>query len=308
MRTGSVALRNYLTSAAGVQGCMAECLTLVLSRYLGVDAARGMTQDGATGNTKCQWTLADLDINGFYTSPGAPAITRRQSRQTMGTEVAELSLSLGGAGWAFPNGKSLMMAAVEGAFDGASVKLERLIMPTWGDLSLGSLNWFEGSVGTIEPSTFGLSLTVKSGMERLSQPFPRRLFQPACPHALYSAACGLARTLNTNYWTGTVLASPAPTQQAFSVGGTHTLDRYKLGTIKVTGPSNSPNLGLVRTISASGTTGLLTLAVPLPIAPVAGDTIQYDLGCDKLLTTCQGKSNDSNFGGFPFVPRPESIR
>jgi hypothetical protein len=46
---------------------------------------------------------------------------------------------------------------------------------------------------------------------------------------------------------------------------------------------------------------------PLPFVPNAGDTFIAYPGCDKTQATCTAKFNNlANFGGFPYVPAPET--
>jgi len=58
--------------------------------------------------------------------------------------------------------------------------------------------------------------------------------------------------------------------------------------------------------SASGS-GIFVLTQALPYAPAAGDTFVVYPGCDKSQRTCRLKFNNlANFGGFPYVPAPET--
>ena len=54
--------------------------------------------------------------------------------------------------------------------------------------------------------------------------------------------------------------------------------------------------------------GTFTLLYPLPAPCANGDTFDAYPGCDKLEATCISKFNNKpNFGGYPFVPTPETI-
>lgn len=65
------------------------------------------------------------------------------------------------------------------------------------------------------------------------------------------------------------------------------------------------NVG-VTAARASGA-GTIVLAQPLPYPPAAGDAFVAYPGCDKSQRTCQMKfDNLRNFGGFPYVPAPET--
>ncbi len=305
MKTASAALIAHL--AGNNRTYVADLFTLELTQYLGVDAARGMSMDGVTGNTTCKWTNGDTDLNGF--SCAGPPLKRGSVRLAAGTEVSTMDLELSGPGWAFPNGQSLPLAAVRGAFDGAHIKVERLFMPTWGDLSLGTLHWFEGSVASVDPASLSLKLVFKSYMELLNVPLPRRLFQPGCPYALFDAGCGVAKTINVRYWTGTVAAAPSPTASAIPFTGTRPVDSYKLGTVTFTSGALKNMSRSVASDADSGASHVIQVAVPFPSAPAVGDTFTYTQGCDKTYSMCVSRfANGNRFGGFPFVPKPESVR
>lgn len=69
---------------------------------------------------------------------------------------------------------------------------------------------------------------------------------------------------------------------------------------------NLANRGQSRTVK-SYTGGSFKLMYPLNAVPASGDTFFAFPGCDKLQSTCTTKfSNLPNFGGQPYVPRPET--
>jgi len=305
MKSASAGLIAHL--AGNNRTYVADLVTLELTQYLGVDAAHGVTMDGTTGNTTCKWTTGDTDLNGF--SCAGPPLKRGSVRQAAGVEISTMDLELTGPDWLFPNGQSLPLAAMRGAFDGAHVKVERLFMATWGDLSLGTLHWFEGSVSAMDPSSLSLKLVFKSDLEKLNIPIPRRLFQPGCPYALFDAGCGVAKTINVRYWTGTVAAAPTPTASAIPFTGTAATDAYKLGAVTFTSGALKNMTRSISSDADSGASHVIQTTVPFPSAPAVGDTFIYSVGCDKTFAMCVSRfANGNRFGGFPFVPKPESIR
>jgi hypothetical protein len=70
--------------------------------------------------------------------------------------------------------------------------------------------------------------------------------------------------------------------------------------------TSGPNSGLTKAIkSYFGRTFFFNS--PLPFIPNAGDTFVAYPGCDKQQSTCTSKfTNLVNFGGFPYVPVPET--
>jgi uncharacterized phage protein (TIGR02218 family) len=243
-----------------------------------------------------------------YSSSGPPW-KRGAVRQAEGIEINTMDLTLQSAGWTFPSGKTLAQAAMEGALDGALVSVKRLYMPTWADYSLGYLTWFSGQSAAPEGSSVEVKLQFKSGLEKLNVSMPKRTYQASCPYALFDGACGVSRVLNTHYWNVAVASAPAPTTLAFALSGNRAVDSLKLGSVLFTSGALK---GLSRPIASSldsGANHVVTLNAPLPSAPAVGDTFTVTVGCDKQFSTCVTKfSNGTRHGGYPYVPKPESIR
>ncbi len=79
---------------------------------------------------------------------------------------------------------------------------------------------------------------------------------------------------------------------------------FDLGYIVFT---SGPNNGVTRAVDTYLAGGVVTLRVGLPNAPTNGDTFTIYPGCNKSIVTCDKKfSNKANFGGFSFVPSPET--
>jgi hypothetical protein len=68
------------------------------------------------------------------------------------------------------------------------------------------------------------------------------------------------------------------------------------------------NTGVMRTVkSYLNAFGTISLTIPLPHIPAAGDTFDIYPGCDKLMSTCNTKFNNiSNYRGMQFTPAPET--
>lgn len=256
--------------------------------------------------TTILWTTYDTNLLGY--SAGVP-ISRSGLKLERGTIVGSMTITIGvGDGGVLLNGIRLPLATLRGAFDGAKVEVDRLYMGSPGDTSAGVLKWFYGYVSEPAPSSTELVLTVKSSLEKLNTlRYPRRLTEAQCPYALYDARCGLSRTTYQQLDTvnGSVPSGATAVPLLTESGAPHATDFWKLGTIRFTSGSAS---GLVRSIKSSSG-GVVQLAVPLPVDVTNGYTVTLLPGCDKTLNTCTTKfSNQNSFGGFPFVPRPESIR
>jgi hypothetical protein len=71
--------------------------------------------------------------------------------------------------------------------------------------------------------------------------------------------------------------------------------------------TSGANAGLTFTVDEYLGAGVITIRKVLPFPPSVGDTFSILPGCNKAMTTCNYKfSNLANFGGFPFVPTPET--
>lgn len=119
----------------------------------------------------------------------------------------------------------------------------------------------------------------------------QRHYQTLCPHALYSAACGVSSALHQV--AGTVLTVDGATVTLAAAAG------YDDGWFVA---------GLVRHgdyiyRSIEGHVGQ-AIALDRPIPGLAvGDTLRLYPGCDHTSTHCREKFNNLvNFGGFEFIP------
>jgi uncharacterized phage protein (TIGR02218 family) len=256
-----------------------------------------------------RWTTADTDIvsagNTFSCASdngaSVPLIERGPIRTARGLEVDTLSIKLNAGQTVAMGGIPLVLAAHNGIFDGATVKIERAFMNTWGDTTTGVICPFEGRVSDVSPSTTEIALNVKSNLEQLATQWPRNLFMPQCSNAFGDAGCGfdVAGNTDTSAMTGT------PTATAFTASLPHGTGFYTLGYVTVT---SGPSAGAQRAVKSwDGTT--VVLALPLPQVPGVGNTFTITPGCDRQFTTCGTKfSNAGRFRGCPFVPVPETTR
>ena len=256
-----------------------------------------------------RWTSADRDIsyggNVFssvsYSGAAVPIIKRGTIRTVRGTEVDSLSLSLLAGGQITLGGIPLVLAAHNGVFDGATVRIERAFMSTFGDTTPGVLCLFEGRVSDVSPSSTEIALTVKSNLEQLANQFPRNVFMPQCGNAFGDAGCGFNVAANTDSTTMT----GSPTTIQFNATLPHGAGYYTLGMVTVT---SGPATGAQRAVKSwDGTT--VVLALPLPQTPAAGNGFSITPGCDRQFASCGTKfSNAARFRGTPWVPVPETTR
>lgn len=229
----------------------------------------------------------------------SPAVIRRDRvRLKLGLEVDTLSMTWDYDLTAITSGLALGALINVGAFDGATVKLERLFMQTSGDVSLGAVHWFEGRVADAEAAGGEAVLKIKSDLEILDIKMPRNLFQAGCINTIYDTACGL----NKATYTKTSHVHAGSTASVINCPLADADDYFNLGGITFTSGANS---GLTRLVKDYAV-GVIT-CLAFPSIPAVDDTFSIWPGCDKTKTLCNSRySNSANFRGFPYVPKPET--
>jgi uncharacterized phage protein (TIGR02218 family) len=240
-----------------------------------------------------------LAANGYPFTLG-PKFERSKTKVVIGTQVDELEVKIYPEPTDLIGGVPFLEAAWQGQLDGALLQLERAFMPTYGDTSPGTVVLFAGRISDIECARTGIDIKCRSHLELLNIQMPRRLWQSSCTHTFGDGMCQFDRSaLQSTFTAG---SGSTPAQIATYVSPTPT-NLYVQGTIiAVTGA----NTGASRTIAdmAAGWV-YVKLAFLSPI--LAGDQFQLLPGCDHTLATCQNVFNNSNhFGGFPYIPTPET--
>lgn len=122
-------------------------------------------------------------------------ISRSKLKTTIGLAVDQVDCTLNALPtMQIPNGVPILTAMAQGYFDGASVLIQRIIMPTYGDTSLGTIIQFKGTVGDVtEMGRTHCKFQIRSRLELLNTPLPRNLLSPSCRHVLYDAGCLLSQ-------------------------------------------------------------------------------------------------------------------
>jgi uncharacterized phage protein (TIGR02218 family) len=253
------------------------------------------------GGSVLRYSAAPTAIfaNGFTFALG-PKFERSKTKTVIGTQVDELDIKI------YPETTDLigatpwLLAAWQGQFDGALLQLERAFMPTYGDTSPGTVVLFAGRVSDIDCSRSGIDLKCRSHLELLNIQMPRRLWQSSCTHVFGDAMCQFDRaSLQASFAclpgsTETeILSAINPTPAGLYVQGT---------IIGLTGM----NAGYSRTISGMSS-GTISVKLAFLTLPVTGDQFQLLPGCDRSLASCTNVFNNAiHFGGFPYVPTPET--
>ena len=197
------------------------------------------------------------------------------------------------------NGIPFIQAAVNGVLDRATIKRERVFMPTWGDTSLGTVTIFLGEITDVEPTRTNVVLKCKDLTNLLNIQMPLRQFQPNCSWTFGDSNC----TINRSALAMTYSVTAGSTAQIINCNATTGAGFYNQGVIKFT---SGLNAGLSKTVK-SWVPGQATLVSNMAAIPSIGDTFTLTPGCDKTKTTCQNTySNLIHFGGEPDVPVPET--
>jgi len=256
------------------------------------------------GATILRYSAAPSAIaaNGYWFAAG-PKFERSKTKVVIGTQVDELDIKIYPEATDLVGATPFLEAAWQGQFDGALLQLERAFMGAggsgYGDTSAGTVILFSGRISDIDCSRTGITMKCRSHLELLNIQMPRRLWQSSCTHVFGDAMClfnrsSLAITFPAAGGSTTTVIQGAPT----------TTTPYTQGTIIAVSGGNA---GQSRTIAnfVSGGAVSVKLALLSPIA--AGDQFQLLPGCDHTLTTCTNVFNNAiHFGGFPYIPTPET--
>ena len=240
-----------------------------------------------------------LFANG-YTFALGPKFERTKTKIVIGTQVDELEVNIYTEPTDLIGGLPFLQAAWQGELDGALLQLERAFMATYGDTSPGTVVLFAGRISDIDCTRTGIDVKCRSHLELLNIQMPRRPWQSSCTHNLGDAMCQFDRSnLQATFSAG---PGSSEAQIATSVSPTPP-NLYIQGTvIGVTGA----NAGSSRTVAnMSGGWVYVRLAFLSPILP--GDQFQLLPGCDRTLSTCTNLFNNViHYGGFPYIPTPET--
>lgn len=241
---------------------------------------------------------ADIEHGGWSYVSTKSAVWRGNTRLVIGVEVDTLDINVSPRSHLTINGRGLLAAAVDGAFDSASIQLQRAFLGD--DLRvIGSVIMFSGAAADVTIGRTAIEIRVNSDLERLAVQMPRNLYQAGCVHVLYSDACGVSRASQARGATVQV----GSTRSAVCVSLSLPVNWLNLGYVQF---MSGALVGVRRTIKQYAS-GALQLLTPLPAAPVAGDVVQVYPGCDKALKTCREKfNNERGFRGYPFIPVSET--
>lgn len=280
MKSASPELIAHLNTAQ--QFRMADCFTLALI-------------SGAV----LRYTSWDVPVihGGETFSASGPLIERSRVRVVTGLEVDTLDLTIKPSADDLVAGLPFAAAAAVGAFDGATLQLDRVFLDDDGAV-IGGFVHFSGSVADIDITRSEVALQIKSPLELLNIQLPRNLWQPGCLNTLYDDACGLSRASF-----GVTKTVTSATATSLTAAFSEAAGYFDLGYVLI----NDGDLAGSRRTIRSYASGVLSLLNPFPALVANGTSITAYPGCDKAQATCSGKfGNLPRFRGMPYVPTPET--
>lgn len=254
--------------------------------------------------TQLHYTTFDrsLIVGGTNYLAGPPNFKRGTVEEVLTlSKVGTLTLEIHANPTDLINGVPILQKVVRGDFDKAALTVRRLFM----DASLnqqGTVVRFVGNIGDLDQvSRTVAKFTCKRKVEDLNIQLPRNILQPTCIHTLFDAGC----TLSKSAFAVNGTAQAGSTVNKLITNLTQPDGYFDNGQLVFNSGANSGHVVAVKAyLSASGE---VFFVVPLPALPSAGDAFTIYPGCDKTQGTCQTKfSNLANFGGFPYVPVPET--
>jgi uncharacterized phage protein (TIGR02218 family) len=243
-----------------------------------------------------------LVVGGTTYLASPPNFKRGTVEEIIGlSKVGTLSLEIHANPTDLISGVPVLQKIVRGDFDKAALTVRRLFMDA-GLNQQGTVIRFVGNIGDLDQvSRTVAKFTCKSKVEDLNIQLPRNILQPSCIHTLFDSGCSLNKpSFAVN---GTVQAGSTVNKLITNL--TQADAYFDNGQLVFNSGADNGHVVAVKQYLNSG--GAVYLVVPLPALPSAGDTFTIYPGCDKTQSTCQTKfSNLANFGGFPYVPVPET--
>jgi uncharacterized phage protein (TIGR02218 family) len=238
------------------------------------------------GATRLDYTSSDVPITVATRLYETAPIQRQAIEETAEISRADLRITVAHdfapAEWFSPYPPSEVV----------SVELRRLHR---SDSALDAELFWIGRLIGVHWSDITAELQCESVLSSMRRPGLRRLYQRACPHALYGTGCFVPAA---SYRHDAVLSGvTGSTVQAAAFGtlGTGYLAGGYLEWVDGTRTE--------RRAIRSHTSTTVVMSHPIP-GLAATATVRVYAGCDHTLTTCGAKfSNSANFGGFVNIPQ-----
>lgn len=205
---------------------------------------------------------------------------------------------------------------LRGVYDGAVVE-ERVV--NWSDLSMGDMLIRRGTIGNVKTVNGIFQAELRGLTQKLTTQLGA-LYGPVCRAQLGSSVsdagtCRWLCNVDLDLYTqsGEVAASP----NAVTITPAAGLIDMSASPPEAAGAGYFDN-GLITFTSGeldgrsfeikTGDASSLTLFLPLPVEPEAGDEFTITPGCNHTVDDCKDKfDNIVNFRGEPFIPGPNVV-
>jgi uncharacterized phage protein (TIGR02218 family) len=239
-----------------------------------------------------------------------PIFNRTKTKTIIGTQVDQIEIDIFAGTTDLIGTLTWQNAFHAGLFDGAICEVDRAFMSPPGTV-IGTITWFYGRVADVEIGRTQMKLKVASLLDLLTVQMPRRLYQASCTFVFGKQMCGYDRIAGKNaLGVSTGLGQVTITAQAGS-------DQNSITTIFAPSPATAYdqgsiigtsglNTGYTRTIGKIGA-GVIYFLKPWFFPVAVNDAFHLLPGCDHTLPTCTNTfQNQLRFGGFPYIPPPET--
>ncbi|PRY95360.1 putative phage protein (TIGR02218 family) [Hasllibacter halocynthiae] len=262
---------------------------------------------GAQGRRCRAWrvTRADGAVLGFTDHDRDLEWEGCRFRAGTGLSAGQIELSTGLAVDNAVAAGALSDAAVtegdiaRGRFDGAGVELWEL---DWAAPE-GRRLLFRGTFGEVTRAGGAFEVELRGLAEALNVP-GGRVFQRTCPAVLGDRSCGVdlsAPGMSVEARVGAVAEGGRVLR--FAEAPALPPRRLERGTLRVLDGAAEGVVAAIKEDRQDGDWREVALWFAPGAAPVAGDRVRLEVGCDKRIGTCAGAfGNAVNFRGFPDLP------
>lgn len=187
---------------------------------------------------------------------------------------------------------------IAGRFDGAEV--ESWIV-NWQDVSQ-RMKSFRGAFGEVVRSSGAFRAELRGLADQLNQ-VQGLSYQRSCSAVLGDARCGFDLDQAGFSLETTILGIESPGVYRIARAPSITEGWFDRGRARMLSGGSEGLVGLVKFDRDDVATRRVELWVDFGVAPVVGDVIRLEAGCDKMAATCRAKFNNFlNFRGFPHIP------
>lgn len=234
----------------------------------------------------------DLSFEGV-TFRAASGMTARTLQQTNGLSVDNTE-AMGALSDAAVTEDDLLA----GRFDGAEV-VSWIV--NWQDVTQ-RVKSFAGSFGEVVRSAGAFRAELRGLADQLNQ-VQGLTYQRSCSAVLGDARCGFnPNTMGYTVETA-ILGVEAPGVYRIARQLSISEGWFDRGRAKMVSGGSTGSVGLVKFDRDDAVTRRVELWVDFGVAPVVGDILRLEAGCDKMAATCRGKfGNFLKFRGFPHIP------